>query len=266
MVKSNSENQEDNSVKEIGKESSSDSLSIPTHNWALASYVLGFVCIVLLALFLIGSGKSGVVGTGGTIKELAPSAIEKQLEDFINEEMVPGGDIDVLSVREESGVYVATISFQGEEAVLYITKDGRFISQGSELVPLSTRTPKVTAPTTTTQSVTTYSNEDLAKLDEFSQCLEEKGFLIYGANWCGYTKQVAELFGGFSYISQGIYVECTEESALCNSEGIQGYPTIKVNGNAYQGARTLEAFAQATGCTAPILEGNVAAADSEASC
>ena len=98
------------------------------------------------------------------------------------------------------------------------------------------------------------------------QCLEENEFIIYGANWCGYTKQVVELFGGFNHISSGIYVECTEEDELCKSENVSGYPTIKLSGESYNDARTFEAFAQATGCTAPTLEGSVSSANSEASC
>ena len=94
---------------------------------------------------------------------------------------------------------------------------------------------------------------DLTKLKTFNDCLGEKNFRIYGANWCGWTKKlVVDTLGGFDTAS-AIYVECTEEKELCLSEGITGYPTTKINGEVYNGARTIAAISQATGCPAPEL-------------
>ncbi len=37
--------------------------------------------------------------------------------------------------------------------------------------------------------------------------------------------------------------------------GVSGYPTTKINGEAYSGARTIAGLADATGCQAPDIEG-----------
>jgi thiol-disulfide isomerase/thioredoxin len=94
------------------------------------------------------------------------------------------------------------------------------------------------------------NNMDLESLIEFNNCLAEKGFVIYGANWCGFCKELVTMLGGYDAVSS-IYVECTENEALCQSEDIRGYPTIKINGQAYQGQRTISSFSTTTGCDMP---------------
>ena len=116
----------------------------------------------------------------------------------------------------------------------------------------------------TPQQNTGYTSEDLTKLKTFNDCLGTKGVKIYGADWCGYTKKWAiETLGGFDTAS-AVYIECTENEELCSSEGITGYPTTKINGEVYDGARTVAAIAQVTGCPAPTLTGSAPAAGNAA--
>ena len=101
---------------------------------------------------------------------------------------------------------------------------------------------------------TSYTGDDLVKVSTFVGCLADKGVKIYGANWCGWTKKfVVETIGGFDVVAP-IYVECTENEAECSAAGISGYPTTKINGELYTGARDFEGLAQATGCQAPDVE------------
>jgi len=103
------------------------------------------------------------------------------------------------------------------------------------------------------QQPTFYSDKDIKEIKTFISCLKEKNFHIYGANWCGWTKKlVIDTLGGFD-IADPIYTECTEEQELCTKEGIKGFPTIKVNGEPYQGQRTFGDFAKATDCKAPKI-------------
>jgi hypothetical protein len=232
---------------------------VPKHNWAISTYILGLLVLLLIVQVVSGNSVSG--------NAISETQMKVLVGDFVNTQLLQGlGEAEISDVKSESGVYVATVNFQEEMIPLYFTKDGNFISQGMPLVDIEdvpttqTQTPTTQTPTTQTPQTSSYSQEDLEKIAEFSQCLAEKEFVVYGANWCGYTKQVADLFGGFGVISSDIYVECTENEALCSSEEIQGYPTIKIAGQPYQNARTLEAFAEATGCVAPEL--NVAAVSS----
>lgn len=239
--------QEDNNKSSSGEFSKLVS-NIPRHNWALASYVLGFVCIVLLIFSLTGNL------TGRAIDEVPSSQIRQQMITLLE-------DADTISVKEVSGLYEVSVSFEGQIIPFYVTKDGKLAGYGSPLMPLkeliemqeeSTSQPAQT--TQTQQSSTTYSDKDLFEVIKFNECLAEKGFVIYGAEWCGYCQQLVTLLGGYEAI-ESVYIECVDDKnkALCSEKLGGGYPTIRINDELYSGARTFEAFSQATGCPVPNL-------------
>ncbi len=101
---------------------------------------------------------------------------------------------------------------------------------------LATRTPP--------QSIET------AKLDQFAQCLTDKGMVMYGAYWCQHCKNVKEKFGSsFSKIN---YVECTIETKTCTEKAINSYPTfIWSDGSRSEGELTFGQFAEKSGCELP---------------
>jgi len=119
------------------------------------------------------------------------------------------------------------------------------------------------------QGSTTYTEEEVAKIGVFMNCLADKGVKIYGANWCGWTKKfVVETIGGFD-IAEPVYVECTENTEECSDAGVSGYPTTQINGEAYSGSRDFAGLAAVTGCKAPDVEGLVQASattNTEAGC
>lgn len=62
-----------------------------------------------------------------------------------------------------------------------------------------------------------------ADKDAFAKCLTEKGWAMYGAEWCSHCKSQKEMFGdSFQYIK---YVECPDNIQFCLDKGINGYPT-----------------------------------------
>jgi hypothetical protein len=62
-----------------------------------------------------------------------------------------------------------------------------------------------------------------ADKDAFAKCLTEKGWVMYGAEWCSHCKEQKALFGdSFQYIK---YVECPDNVQLCLNKGVNGYPT-----------------------------------------
>lgn len=224
------------------KESSKSKMKV--NYWMIASVVLA-VLLLINGLVAMTSGISA-------------KTAEKKFIEFAQSQ---GADVEVVSVKNVGDLYEITFDFQGQEGQFHISKDGKYLGQMSEIEP-----KKTTQTTTTqTQQPSAYSTEDQAKLLEFNTCLAQKGVKVYGADWCGWTKKWVETLGGQQAISP-IYVECTTNEALCSSEGVTGYPTTKINGQAYNGARTIEAIAQATGCSAPQLTGTVAAYTVEASC
>jgi hypothetical protein len=92
-----------------------------------------------------------------------------------------------------------------------------------------------------------YSNKPTANYDKFSQCLTEKGAVMYGAVWCSWCKKQKADFGdSFKYIN---YVECPDEPPRCLAAGVQGYPTWTFQaGKKLEGYQTLEQLSQASGC------------------
>jgi glutaredoxin len=82
---------------------------------------------------------------------------------------------------------------------------------------------------------------------------------VYYADWCGHCHNLVNTFGGIENAGK-MMIQCQTADGssgtgadLCAQENIRGFPTIKINGEGYSGARTFEAFAGATGCTAPAL-------------
>lgn len=95
------------------------------------------------------------------------------------------------------------------------------------------------------------NDEDEITMLEFNQCLAENGITIYGSKFCPACSALVETLGGLEN-AEPVYVECSEEQERCNEETKTNYiPEIHINGNIYEGKRTLEALAKATNCTMP---------------
>lgn len=86
-----------------------------------------------------------------------------------------------------------------------------------------------------------------ANLDAFAQCLADKNITMYGAAWCSHCQNQKKLFGdSFKYVK---YVECPDNTQLCISKGVNGYPTwITAGGEQLVGEQSLEILAQKSGC------------------
>jgi len=218
-------------------------IKLPKFNlWILVSLVLAITLVLSLIQGWSITGKA--TGTMGTLS--AAQAGQKTI-DYINKNLVqPGTSATFLSIKDLGNVYEVTSSYQGREIPIYISKDGSFLF----LSAYNTSETIEQEQETQQQVTTSFSDEELKEIGGFMECLADAGVKIYGANWCGYTKQLVENLGGFQVISP-IYIECTEQSDICNSEGIQGYPTIKINGQQVNIERTISGFAKATGCQAP---------------
>jgi len=95
------------------------------------------------------------------------------------------------------------------------------------------------------------------ELDEFAQCLAEKGIAMYGADWCPHCQNEKKAFGdSFRLVP---YVECPDDPQKCLAAGINGYPTWVFsaspaggpNGKKLEGEQGLEKLSQESGCILP---------------
>jgi hypothetical protein len=84
------------------------------------------------------------------------------------------------------------------------------------------------------------------ELDEFATCLTEKGAIFYGTEWCGFCQQQKAMFG--NSMNNINFIDCDQNRNTCMSEGITGYPTWKINGQAYSGVQQLTRLSDLTGC------------------
>lgn len=89
-----------------------------------------------------------------------------------------------------------------------------------------------------------------SNLDGFARCLGDKKVTMYGAAWCPHCQNQKKLFGSsFKYVP---YVECPENTKLCEEKGITGYPTwIFGDGKKLEGEVALEKLAQESSCQLP---------------
>lgn len=108
---------------------------IPKHKWAITTYILSLAIIIILF------GKIGGI-TGNVINE---NEIKPALELFINNQLVPGENIKITEIKKESGLYVATALVDGQNIPVYVTQDGKFITQGEELLSINKDFP-INAP------------------------------------------------------------------------------------------------------------------------
>ena len=95
-----------------------------------------------------------------------------------------------------------------------------------------------------------------AVLDNFSQCLTERGAKMYGAYWCPHCLDQKEMFGkSWNNIN---YIECSlpgksGQTEVCNLAGITSYPTWEfADGSRRNGVLQLEELSSITGC--PLFE------------
>ena len=94
------------------------------------------------------------------------------------------------------------------------------------------------------------------QVDQFAQCLTEKGAVMYGTFWCPHCAQVKKNFGSsFKYVE---YVECdprgdNEQSELCLEKGIEKYATFEfTDGSRLVGEPSFAELSEKTGC---LLDG-----------
>lgn len=85
--------------------------------------------------------------------------------------------------------------------------------------------------------------------------LKEVGAKMYGAWWCPHCHDQKLLFGQQAFAEIN-YIECdprgrNPQTALCQSEGIRGFPTWKINGQVLTGTQPLTALADASGYQGP---------------
>lgn len=95
--------------------------------WVVSTIILGVVVLILLVSSF--SGFTGSTITGGVV---AGNDAGQAMLDFANAQ---GANATLVNVVEENNFYKITLSIQGQEIPIYVTKDGKYFT--SRLIPLT---------------------------------------------------------------------------------------------------------------------------------
>lgn len=99
------------------------------------------------------------------------------------------------------------------------------------------------------------TNSKPGRLDEFAQCLKDKGAVFYGAFWCPHCQNQKAMFGKSAKLLP--YVECStadgkSQFQICKDKNIEGYPTWEFADNSREsGEVSLSRLSEKTGCKLP---------------
>lgn len=93
------------------------------NDWKILSGILAVVVIILLVLVFYGKMNGGLSG----------DAAGKKIVDFLNEKT--GGGVEYISAVDQGNIYEVTVSYQGKEIPVYVTKDGKYFVQSP--IPIS---------------------------------------------------------------------------------------------------------------------------------
>jgi len=134
--------------------------------WMLVSIILG----IALAISLVFVFKGGM--TGNVISE---NEAGKSLVSYLNAQT--GGGVEYISSKDIGNLYETTVSYQGQNIPVYITKDGEYFVQGA--VPITGNA--IANPNTQTPVELPKSDKPVVELYVFTYCpygtQSEKGII-----------------------------------------------------------------------------------------
>ncbi len=95
-----------------------------------------------------------------------------------------------------------------------------------------------------------------SRMDNFAQCLTDKGAKMYGAFWCPHCEEQKADFGSsfdhVNYVECGVKGNTRAQSPECKQAGIKHYPTWEfAGGSREEGNKTLHYLGEKTGCSLP---------------
>lgn len=106
----------------------SKSLSSLKNPWKIATFVLAIIVIILLFIVLKGGITGNVLNVGFVDGALAG----QRITDYLNART--NGGVTYLSTVDKGDLYEINVAFEGEEVLVYVTKDGKYFAQGA--IPL----------------------------------------------------------------------------------------------------------------------------------
>jgi len=189
--------QESKTISNPVKKTENTFSKIPKHNWAIATYILIVLAIILIVSSFGGSGVTGNVISAGSMEPL--------VSDFVNNELLQGqAEASLEGISLESGVYVAEISLDGQIIPLYFTQDGKYIQAGS---PLASIKDTISSPTNPTNPTSAEQPTEVPKSDKPVVELFIWSYCPYGVQAQGPLAEVASLLGADADFEAVLYYD-----------------------------------------------------------
>jgi|TARA_Y100000034_G_scaffold46233_1_gene56876 uncharacterized membrane protein YvbJ len=94
-------------------------------------------------------------------------------------------------------------------------------------------------------TVYSYMNKS-SGYDDFTNCLSDKGVVVYGNDFCQYTNQQLNFFGKSKENLN--YIKCFDDRELCDEKEIKITPTWEIDGEMYEQVHDFERLSLLSGC------------------
>jgi protein-disulfide isomerase len=161
--------------------------------WKIISLALVVVLCISL-FFLLGGGIAMATS-------IDPDEAATKATDFINDNLVqPGTSASIISVEESSGMYNVTLSYQGNDIPVYVTKDGNYVFLAAPV----DLTQDLTVPEQTEQ---TEQPTEIIKADRPKVELFIWSYCPYGTQAQGPLAEVASLLGDSADFEAVLYYD-----------------------------------------------------------
>jgi hypothetical protein len=184
------DNNPDNIIRDVKR-------SVKRNPWKISAIIFGILTIILL--IKVFGGEANVNVTSG----------ETAAENLINFANAQGVNATLVNVSDGGSFYEVVISIKGQEAPLYVTKDGKFFTQS--LIPLTADTSANANPNTNTPqqpAEVPKSDKPVVELYVFTYCpygtQAEKGIIpvikLLGSKIDFKIRQIGAMHGDFEKV------------------------------------------------------------------
>ena len=195
------------------------------------------------AVYLINQGVGQGIISVEEARERVLSATSRLLP--------PETSASITEIITERGLYKITIDIQGQEEVVYLTKNGSFLLPGASIIDLDDLLADPAPAEEQPEQV--FTPEQLTQLTGLARCLTEKGVRFFGTTECPWCTRQKELFGPAAEFLP--YIECSpnfateQEAAMCEEANIGGVPDWRFPGqDPITGMQSIARITELSGC------------------
>ena len=207
--------------------------------------------IFLVVGLLVGASAVYLINQGVGQGIISVEEARERVLSATNRLLPPETNASITEIITERGLYKITIDIQGQEEIIYLTKNGSFLLPGTSIIDLDDLLVSPVPVEDQPQQV--FTPEQLTQLTGLANCLTEKGVRFFGTAECPWCTRQKELFGEAAEFLP--YIECSpnvateQEIAMCEEANVRGVPDWRFPGQEpVTGMQPIERIAELSGC------------------